>query len=593
PAEALRRLELDDNRLHGRALVAGLRSLPRLTNLQALSLRNCGLNAAAIASLAEVTQLAKLTELDLGDNSLGDEGTQALVAACQSWPQLQVLRLQNLSRAAAGTICAATQLHGLRSLQLSGHDIGDAAVQILARASHLAGLTSLALSCSTLTSVAAAQLVGLTHFANLRNLHPTDRDVFAPWEHLPDNRGVLALQKATHLSRLQALSFSSGTLDDQGLAVLASLRHLSEVTSLILANGRFGLAGAKTLADAPWLASLRRLNLGGAQLPADAAAALLGSPYLAGLQDVRMCTGERLTCAALAMATQLTALSSLHLCCGPHCDAEALAYAPHLHTVRQLTLSAVGLSDADLAELMRTDVVGNLLYLNLKSNALTSRGIHFLAKARHVKHLTYLNLYDNKIGDAGVQALARAPQLSSLRCLKVSGYKPRYTWEDPSLWIDAASIEALSFSPFFRGLTKLSLRGTNADDEALRSLTNARGLYGLRDLDLRSTTFSNVGLGHLARADNLHLLRRLRISGWGGPSPIGPAGVLALAQTTNMDRLTSLSLCGAQLSDQSALALLDAKGLHKLVYLSYVEDGLSDQVVRRMKGRFSWIEYRL
>ncbi|XP_061125356.1 NACHT, LRR and PYD domains-containing protein 3-like isoform X4 [Syngnathus typhle] len=135
---SLRELELSDNDLGDdglEALAAGL-AKPQCA-LQVLKLRECNLRKKSCEALASVlSSPCSLSELDLSDNDLGDDGLEALAAGLAK-PQcaLQVLELKkcNLSKKSCEALASVLSSPGsLRELDLSDNDLGDDGLEALA-----------------------------------------------------------------------------------------------------------------------------------------------------------------------------------------------------------------------------------------------------------------------------------------------------------------------------------------------------------------------------------------------------------------------------------------------------------------------------
>jgi uncharacterized protein (TIGR02996 family) len=110
------------------------------------SVRLTHVTLSVVAALVELPELARLRELDLRDNDLGDEGLAALLAS----PHLTGLRLLDLRRTnltgdGAQALAACPRLAGLKTLYLQGNWLRDAGARALAGSEHLGQLRELVL----------------------------------------------------------------------------------------------------------------------------------------------------------------------------------------------------------------------------------------------------------------------------------------------------------------------------------------------------------------------------------------------------------------------------------------------------------------
>lgn len=106
---------------------------------------------------------------------------------------------------------------------------------------------------------------------------------------------------------------------------------------------------------------------------------------------------------------------------------------------------------------------------------------------------------------------------------------------------------------------------------------------GLETLELQMNQFGDEGAKALAASPALTGCRDLSV--WGGVR-IGPAGAVALAGSPHLAGLYRLQLSCHPIGDEGARAILNSphlKGLHKL---DYTDDGLSQDTLAELRGRF-------
>ena len=134
----LTELDLGENKLGeaGHQLAQSIRSWGDEPSLQELWLYNCSLPATATLDLVQsLSTCRNLTELDLGENKLGEAGHQ-LAQSIRSWgdePPLQKLYLYNCSLPATASLELVQSLSSCRhltQLQLGDNELGDAGHQL-------------------------------------------------------------------------------------------------------------------------------------------------------------------------------------------------------------------------------------------------------------------------------------------------------------------------------------------------------------------------------------------------------------------------------------------------------------------------------
>lgn len=217
------------------------------------------LSAADAARLAQAPVLARLQELNLGNNpTLGRDGVRALASS--------------------------PHLANLTALLLHYNDLGDDAVRDLARSPYLGNLVELYLSGNALGDPAAAALAGT--FPRLRDLDLRDNRIADP--------GVLALADAPAHPQLATLYLVNNTIGPLGAHALAATPHLPQLARLYLNYNPVGDEGAMAFADAPGRAALLDLDLRHAQVRDAGGRALARSLYLPRLELLWL-SGNRLS----------------------------------------------------------------------------------------------------------------------------------------------------------------------------------------------------------------------------------------------------------------------------------------------------------
>jgi uncharacterized protein (TIGR02996 family) len=250
----------------------------RMPCLRRLVLRNNAMASEYVRSLAGLTLLESVEELDLGANRIGDEGVRLLSRS----PHLGQLRRMNLNSNRLGSdacrALACADLPRLRSLSLSTNHIGDEGLRALLRGGGLAGLEVLHASYNRITSLGALELA----------------DAFPPWLTVLDlswnplgDSGVQALAIA-EAPRLTALDLGYCELGDASAGALADSPAFAHLRTLNLGTNRIGDAGLAALAGSPRLALLEALNLGNNAIGESGVRVLLASPLLSHLEALHL-----------------------------------------------------------------------------------------------------------------------------------------------------------------------------------------------------------------------------------------------------------------------------------------------------------------
>jgi uncharacterized protein (TIGR02996 family) len=231
PGELPRLTSLDGSGhwLGGEA-VALLGESELLGQLTSLRLSGARIDAQSLRALVGPGRVSRLQKLDLSYNPL--QAPDAL-AALGSAP-LDALRSLDLTTpgvhsgddaAAVRILAASPRLAGLRSLKLSGWQLGDAGARALAESPYL-NLTHLNLHQTGIGPEGAAALAASPRLSRLRVLH-LDRNLLGP-------KGVRALVSSPYLGNLSHLSLGITNLGDEGVRALASSDHLENLRHLNL-----------------------------------------------------------------------------------------------------------------------------------------------------------------------------------------------------------------------------------------------------------------------------------------------------------------------------------------------------------------------
>jgi uncharacterized protein (TIGR02996 family) len=258
----VRRLRL----LEAAAVMPKLIHSPLLAAVRELDLCANDLGNDGTNLLVRSPHIGNVEELNLADNWLDDTGVTALARA-STLPKLTALAINDNEAITADGVKALAEspfFAGLTSLDVSGNDLGEAAVRAIASSQSLARLHTLRLSRNPIgdvgvTVLARSALLGRM-LARSPRLELRANGIGAA--------GATALAASPALLRCATLDLSGNYLGDHGLAALVASPHLEKLHTLKLAGNQITDAGVTATRDAlPALfARLRVLDLSGNRL---------------------------------------------------------------------------------------------------------------------------------------------------------------------------------------------------------------------------------------------------------------------------------------------------------------------------------------
>ena len=254
----------------------GIRALaesPYLENLHTLECYNSRITDSGATALANSSGLANLRQLTLRGNKLGETGVKALAASPYLHHLVRLdLSLTELSGTGLKTLAASPTFANVRSLNIGGNRIGDAATLALATAEHWR-LSHLSMNGVDITDEGADTLVRSPSLEELLTLQLSGNKQLGA-------NGLRSLLSSPVLKSLQLLSVASCKLTADDFKPLADSNGLPQLYELDMRNNDMGDTGAVSLAQWPGLSSVRVLRLNSCSLGHTGAKALLDSPHL-------------------------------------------------------------------------------------------------------------------------------------------------------------------------------------------------------------------------------------------------------------------------------------------------------------------------
>jgi Leucine-rich repeat (LRR) protein len=456
---------------------AQLSCVTHLTGLRRLELGDCVLTQGALAALARLPQLRRLT---VGRIEGPPDSALASLAALQTLEWLD-MNLDGVSADGMAHLAALPRLHTLRMAGTKSPS--------LAGWAQLPRLTRLrVLDASVVDSLTDATLAYVGQLETLEELSIYNNRV--------EGDGLASLSQ---LFRLRVLRAGQTPLRSRYLAHLRALPALEEVD---LRGTSVTAGGLAHLSSVP---RLRRLTFYESLETSDGLEYLLQAPVL---EDLDL-TGSDLDDHGLTVLGQHPALRILDLN-GSTGQTErgviALARAPAL---RDVVVSPADMGDAGLAALACMPRLEQLsVGIYGATGGISAEGLARLGDATHLRRL---HLGSHQLPTHG---LRRLRHLTRLEALSLSGL-PRLSTSD------------LAFVGALAGLRSLGLDHNDIGDAALVPIGE---LPALQRLNLWSAGITDAGVAHLA---GLTALRELDLS----RNRIGAAGLRACLPLRNLEEL--------------------------------------------------------
>ena len=299
----------------------------------------------------------------------------------------------------------------LRKLQFEQGHLDPAG---LAKVEQLAQIDELDLFRTDLTADGLRALLASKHLTALKTLNVSGNQI--------GDAGAAALAAWPGLGRLDALDVSSCGLQHEGVRLLAAAPAVANLKRLRIGrNGEAGVPGL--LLGSPHLKNLRELELGGMEFTAGTAADFQRSAFAKTLTHLDFdCATFQPGGFEAFTRCDLPALRSLKLN-GVELGASEgamLAVAAFARTLAELYLDVCRLGSAG-TEALAAGTFPQLTKLELSRNRIGDRGAVALANAaKNFPALTNLRLWNNDIGAEGVRRLADSELLANVTDLDLN-----------------------------------------------------------------------------------------------------------------------------------------------------------------------------
>jgi uncharacterized protein (TIGR02996 family) len=158
---------------------------------------------------------------------------------------------------------------------------------------------------------------------------------------------------------------------------------------------------------------------------------------------------------------EVAPITYLHLANLKINTARALAASPFLGRIQQWQDVYARRTDKMLAEVAKSDHLGNLREIDMTGTEITATGVMALVSAPSLRCLKRLTFASCAVGDAGVMAIAGSRACATLEHLSLT-YRP----------LSAAAARALAGSPLRQSMRSLLLSDTRLDDAAALALAS-------------------------------------------------------------------------------------------------------------------------
>ena len=435
----LEEIRLYNSKLSSSATVV-LQSLGTISTLKYLNINDNQITEEASEALASVVMHnAGLKDLHLNGNNLG-EGMLIVAKALEHISSLRSLAMGNnyISKEVADKLALAISANeNLEEIRLYDNKLSSSATVILQSLGTISTLKNLNINNSQITEEASEALASVVmHNAGLKDLHLNGNNL---------GEGMLIVAKALeHISSLRSLAMGNNYIskevaDKLALAISAN-ENLEEIR---LYDNKLSSSATVILQSLGTISTLKNLNINNSQITEEASEALTSVVmHNAGLKDLHL-SGNNLGEGMLIVAKALEHTSSLRsLDMGNNyiskevADKLALAISAN-ENLEEIRLYNCKLSSSATVVLQSLGTISTLKYLNINDNQITEEASEALASVvLHNAKLEELHLSGNDLGK-GILQLGKALQhITSLKLLRLgSNNIPKVAFDELALAI--------------------------------------------------------------------------------------------------------------------------------------------------------------
>lgn len=407
------------------------------------------------------------------------------------------------------------------------------------------------------------------------------RQILAREEDLLEQHGAAWQGRLADITR--DVTFRRGFVEDIRLGVRQFMDHAEELFSLTpirkaqLLRVNQSKLSMEAIATSPHVRRLRGISLSGSELGEEPLAAFLGALESDALEELDLARSglvrQGLTALASARLPRLRKLSLAGNSIGYHLRGFTIDSPPF--NLRELDLSGAYLSQEFIHPLWDWSGLASLEALDVSYIRIGMRGAQAMTASPHLGAMKRLHLSNCNIGQGGARALACCGKLSKLEGLDLRGNA-----------LKVPGLEALLASPLLTRIAELDLTDNELGQDGVARMSRWPHLPGVRVLGLRNNNVTGAGVRAILDATAGELVE-LSLS----DNRIGVEGVMALAQSPRLARLTSLYVARVSLRDEEFSPLVESPSLGELRHLDVCGNYISAAFLLRLRKRFRHVGF--